>query len=351
MSSLPEHAYRLEGISPKAYEHPADRAATAALASIPHLDTVVRKISELGYERALRTSMLGSSVKLGPDQLPDVHAEHRRAYETLDMEPLPDLYLTQHPIANALTIGAGRPIVVVQSGLVGLLDASGLRAVFAHEAAHTLSDHNLYRTALVIMLRLSAGTRLPLGVLPVGAVLLEWSRAGELTCDRAAALVTRDPESVCRVLMAVAAGSQAERLNLDAFMRQGMEYREGAKGLERLSRLLLDIGVTHPMPVRRIHELMSWVRSGEYDRIVAGDYRRRSEPVEPFAEAGDAVNHYAERFRGAFAEAGQSVAEAGQQLGEWLRRRARERVSGDEEPQEGSPHDGAADAHGAGAGD
>jgi hypothetical protein len=35
-------------ISPKAYEHPADRAATTALSSIPYLDQVVRKLVELG---------------------------------------------------------------------------------------------------------------------------------------------------------------------------------------------------------------------------------------------------------------------------------------------------------------
>jgi len=37
MTTLPEDQ-RLAGISPKAYEHPADRAATAALKSIPMLD-------------------------------------------------------------------------------------------------------------------------------------------------------------------------------------------------------------------------------------------------------------------------------------------------------------------------
>ena len=41
---------RLKDISSKAYEHPADRAATAALQSIPMLDTVVRKLIEFGYE-------------------------------------------------------------------------------------------------------------------------------------------------------------------------------------------------------------------------------------------------------------------------------------------------------------
>jgi Zn-dependent protease with chaperone function len=328
MAELPAESYRLPGISPKAYEHPADRAATAALGAIPHLDTVVRKISEFGYERALRRAYLGSSVRLGGDQMPEVFAEHSRAYRTLDLDPVPDLYLTLHPLANAMTVGAGQPIVVVRSSLIGLLQAPELRAVFAHEAAHTLSDHNLYRTALLIMVRLARSAPLPLALLPITPVLLEWSRAGELSCDRAAALVTRDPMSVCRTLMVLAAGAEASRLNLDAFMRQGQEYREGAKGFERISRLFVDLGATHPMAVKRIHELMSWVRSGDYDRIIGGDYQRRDEPAEPLQEASDAVDHYTERFRAAFSDAGQSfseagqqVAEVGQQLADWLRRR------------------------------
>ena len=34
--------HRLEGISPRAFQHPADKAATAALAQIPGVDQVVR---------------------------------------------------------------------------------------------------------------------------------------------------------------------------------------------------------------------------------------------------------------------------------------------------------------------
>jgi Zn-dependent protease with chaperone function len=327
MSALPAEGYQLKDISPKSYEHPADRAATAALKSLPYMDTVVRKLIELGYERALRQAYLGSSVRLGEDQLADVYMAHLRAYATLDVEPVPDLYLTQVPIANAITIGAGRPIVVVQSGLVQLLEVEQLRAVFAHEAGHVLSDHVLYRTALVILLRLSAIPGIPLPLLPVRTALMEWFRAAELSCDRAAALVTRDPQTVCRTLMVVAAGAEAERLDLDVFMRQGIDYREKGSGLERLSRLLLDLGITHPMPVRRVHELTEWVKGGDYDRIVAGDYQTRGEPVRPREQAGEAAAHYSKRFREMFREAGESVRDVGESLGdlgnqlsEWLRR-------------------------------
>ena len=319
MVSLPTEGYQLKRISSKAYEHPADRAATAALKAIPHLDTVVGKIIEFGYERALRRGVLGSAVRLGEDQLGHVWRAHARAYATLDLEPVPDLYLTQHPIANAMTIGAGRPIVVVNSELVQLLDGEQLRGVFAHEAGHVLSEHVLYRTALVILLRLSALPGIPLPLFGLKAALMQWFRAAELSCDRAAALVIRDPIAVCRTLMVITAGAEAVNLDLDVFMRQGQDYREQGSPFDRFSRLLIDLNLTHPMSVQRLHELMEWVQSGDYDRIVAGDYVSRDEPLRPKAEAGDAVAHYAERFRDTFKDLGESVNDAGQQLSDWLR--------------------------------
>src|SRR5215213_5719858 len=111
---LPEDQ-RLTELSSKAYEHPADRAATAALASIPMLDLVVRKLIEFGYERALRQVFLAGSVRLGPEQLPEVYAAHRAALARLDIAEVPELYLTQYPVTNAAAIGSERPMVLVVS--------------------------------------------------------------------------------------------------------------------------------------------------------------------------------------------------------------------------------------------
>jgi Zn-dependent protease with chaperone function len=322
-----ETAWKLEGISSRAYQHPADRAATAALAKVPYLDQVVRKLVALGYERALRAASLGSAVRLGEAQLPHIWVLHRQVFNTLDLKRVPDLYLTQFPLANAFTIGTDRPIVVLNSELVRILDDEGRRVVLAHEAAHIQSDHVLYRQALMILLMLGSSMRLPiLAGLPLLAIqlpLLEWSRAAELSCDRAAALVTRDPQAVCRAMMVIAAGEAAEDLNLDAFIAQGMEYSEGGSGLERLTKLLQDLRLTHPMPVRRVRILLDWVRSGEYDRMVRGDYMRRGEEPTAREEADAAGAFYADRIGKAIQSAGSSVAEVGEQLGEWLRRTRR----------------------------
>jgi Zn-dependent protease with chaperone function len=322
--ALPVDAWKLEGISPRAYQHPADRAATAALQKVPYLDEVVRKLIALGYERALRAAALGSSVRLGQEQLPHIWVLHRQCFHTLDLELVPDLYMTQFPIANAATIGTDRPVVVLNSELVRILDDDGRRAVLAHEAAHVHSGHVLYQTAMLILLRIAGSVRMPLlaglPLLAIQLALLEWFRGAELSCDRAAALVTRDPLAVCRALMVISAGEASEQLSLDAFINQAMDYSEGGQGLEKLTRMLQQLGLTHPMPVRRVRHLLDWVREGGYDRIVGGEYIRAGEEPPLRDETDAAQEHYAARISDAFQTAGSSIGEVGQQLGDWLAR-------------------------------
>jgi Zn-dependent protease with chaperone function len=326
--SLPVDAYQLPGISPRAYQHPADRAATAALARVPYLDQVVRKLIALGYERALRAAALGAAVRLGQEQLPGIWVLHRQVFHVLDVEAVPDLYLTAFPIANASVIGSERPVVVLNSELIRVMDADGRRAVLAHEAAHVHSDHVLYQTALAILLRIGAGGLPALAGLPLLAIryaLLEWFRGAELSCDRAAAIVTRDPLAVCRTLMVLAAGGSASELNLDGFIAQALDYDTSGKGLERLTKMLQDLNVTHPLPVRRVRLLLDWVRGGEYDRIIGGEYIRRGDEPPLREEADGAAAHYSARIGDAFDQAGSSISEVGEQLSQWLARQRGEK--------------------------
>ena len=327
--NLPEALEPYPEISSKAYEHPADRAATAALKAVPMLDTVVRKLVEFRYERALRQFYLGNSVKVGERQLPVLWGSHLGVAKILDM-PVCDLYVSGSMEANARTIGSQSPMIVFDSSLLERLGPGEQRVVLAHEVGHILSDHVLYMTALDILLR--AGGGLPgivgLPVRAVKAVLLEWMRAAELSCDRAATLAVRDPRIVCRTLMVTAGGLSPDQLNLDAFMTQAMEYESWEDSHDRVRRFFLEIGATHSYAVRRVSEVMKWVQSGEYDRINRGEYRRRGDDKNVREEASDAVEFYAERFRSLFREIGENVTNLGSQVGDmsqqvadWLRNR------------------------------
>ena len=111
-----------------------------------------------------------------------------------------------------------------------------------------------------------------LPLLAVKMALLEWFRAAELSCDRAATLVNRDPLVTCRTLMVLAGGTSSRKLDLDAFVRQASAYEEWEPGWDKLARVRIELGQTHAFPVKRVSELMKWVRSGDYDRIVDGSY-------------------------------------------------------------------------------
>jgi Zn-dependent protease with chaperone function len=328
-TALPEDQ-RLINLSSKAYEHPADRAATAALQSIPMLDVVVRKLIEFGYERAYRQQFLAASVRLGDDQLPEVWADWNAVCARLDLPERYDIYLTQFPVTNAAAIGAGKPMVVINSRCIDLLDELELRTVLGHEAGHILSAHVLYRTALLILLQLSGAARLPmiagLPLLAVKLALLEWYRAAELSSDRAATLVNRDPLVTCRTMMVLAGGVSARKLDLDAFIRQANDYEEWSSGWDKLNRLRAQLSLTHSYPVRRVKEITAWVQSGEYDRIVAGEYPTRDQQADARKEAGDAVEFYKERFRAIFSEFGvervqERAADAANKLSDWLKPR------------------------------
>ena len=328
--NLPEGLKPYPNISPKAYEHPADRAATAALKAIPMLDTVVRKLIEWQYEKAFRQTYLSNSVRVGETQLPDLWSNHQAVCRILDMPQVYDLYVTDTMGANAAAAGSKNPIVIFGSPLFERFGAGEQRSVLAHEVAHILSDHMLYRTALGIILSAGSSFPFPIGlpIRAVGAVLLEWYRAAELSCDRAAALVVRDPRIVCSSLIVLAGGMHADKFNLDAFLAQAQEYEDWDDPSDRVRRFFYEINATHPNSVRRVSEVMKWVKTGDYDRIQRGEYIKRGEEPPVSEEASKAMEFYAERFRALFKDLGDNVTKMGnqaagvaEQVADWIRSR------------------------------
>jgi Zn-dependent protease with chaperone function len=320
-----ELAQRYEQISPKAYEHPADRAATSALHAIPLLDQVIKRFTDLNHERRLRQIIIGNSVRIGEDQVPDAWRSYVACASILDLPAVPNLYVVNDPGVNAMTLGAKTPIVVVNSSLLGGYRPNEVQTVFAHELGHVLSEHYYYMTALVLLKQIMEGAlpkNLLLG-LPVRGMylaLLEWARAAELSSDRAAALVMGDPLEPCGVLMRIAGGA-LPGMSLDAFLRQATEYHEEDDLFARHARFWVELTLTHPIAVRRVKELIDWVQAGDYDRIRSGNYPRRGQEPDPSTEFSAAVAHYRERFNGVVDRTAGSVTEMSRSFAAWLRKR------------------------------
>src|ERR687886_660892 len=226
-------------LSKHEYIHPADSRALSALRAIPGIDTAVKKLLQVTGESVIRVIFMASAVRVTPRQCLDLYAKLQVACTTLGVD-MPDLFVQQSPVVNAFTGGVTRPVVVLYSGLLERLDDEETLAVIAHEVGHIHAEHVLYLTAAHL---LEAVANVAIAAAPVAsliaqlmsatmrAALLAWARRAELSCDRAALLVTQDADVIGRTMMKLSGGTYAWR----------------------------------------VAEILKWTESGEYRRLIEGE--------------------------------------------------------------------------------
>ncbi len=293
----------LTGISSRAWEHPADRGALVALRKLKGFDTVLKAISSLFNERANRLVFLGSMIRADDRQFAGLNRLLAEVGRTLDVGELPELYVQNSPVTNAKCVGMDKPIIVINSAMLDLLDEEEMRFVVAHELGHAMSGHAVYRTLLDRLGKLTGVfNSVPIGGIGarmITAALYEWQRKSELSADRAGLLATQDPATAFRVHMKLACGSgDLSDLDQTSFFAQGQEYLESTDLRDSVLKLLLVEEQTHPFAVVRAAELRRWVDSGEYTQILGGTYPRRED--DGSASMTDAAKQAADSYTEAF---------------------------------------------------
>ena len=291
------------GISSDAFRHPLDKEAEVALRSVPGFDLIASNFVEFVYERPQYVYLMGNALQVGPRQYASIYHLFRECARDLDIFPEPGLFVSQNPQVNSYALGQEHPYIILNTGLLDLVDEAELRAVLAHELGHIKCGHPILNQMAIWAMGVASmigEMTFGLGNLVSSGLIYafyEWRRKAELSADRAALLVTDDLKCVMKSMMELAGVSTkyAQECSLDEFIRQSEQYRDlDQDGLNQVYKFLLYNGgqgtmLSHPFPVERIQYLRQWADSAEYRKIRSGQYQR--------ATAEGSVNVKAEKSK------------------------------------------------------
>lgn len=203
--------------------------------------------------------LLGTAVKVGPNQYPRVHAIAKSCADTLGI-PMPMVFVQgRFDSINAMTLGTDKDsVIIIHSVTLDYLDDGELKFVIGHECGHIQNGHMVYLTAMRILTQV-AGAMFGWFVQPALIALQSWSRAAEITCDRAGLLCCGDLEVGTRAFLKLVTGSKSlfDQLNVDQFLDQ---LREGREGIGRAAELTK----SHPYLTKRIESLRLFAESDVY---------------------------------------------------------------------------------------
>jgi len=249
------------GVRGEGYAFEGDLKVLRAMRSARTVERLMARFVQLN-KSVLAGQLLGSAVKVGPQQFPRIHRIVEECASTLGIAP-PQVYLVGNHTINAMTLGTDDDsFIIVHSGAVEQFTDDELRFVIGHECGHVQNNHVVYLTTLNLLTRIATmagGAILAPLLLPLQLALSSWSRAAEITCDRAGLLCCRDPRVATNSFLKLAIGSRKlfEELNTDAYLDQ---LREGRQGLGRVG----EITASHPFLTKRVEAIRIFADSALY---------------------------------------------------------------------------------------
>lgn len=257
------------------YEHPFDREALNKVEAIPLLPKATNFILNWTYIKWSIVSLCGSNFHVTRSSCEDLYNIARETWDTLGLEHIPDLYLQQGYDINAYTTGhQNDAYIVLSSGAVDKLSDKELQFVIGHESGHIRSNHVLYHTlcfyASYILGELGIFGKL---ALPIQTALQYWSRMSEFTADRAGLLACQDLNAALSAIMKLSGLPEKyyDKASVQGFMEQAREFQEKYGGTtDNIIKALEIFDEGHPWTIVRAVELIRWVESGQYQKILDG---------------------------------------------------------------------------------
>ena len=266
-------AKKLINLAAVSYEHPFDKAALAAMKSIPLFSSVVNFTLNWTNIKWTIVKFCGSNFHVTEKSCPELYNLVRDVTRTLSVDRMPEIYTEWNYGINAYTTGyKDNTLLNINTGAVDLLTEKELTYVVGHEVGHIKSGHVLYH----VMAEMISGILADMGILgnvagPLKVALLYWVRMSEFTSDRAGLLACQDLEAAISANMKMAGIPKKYFNTADPYIFAEQaneflsEYGDTANTIIKNISILDD---THPWTVLRAAELIKWVQTGGYQTVL-----------------------------------------------------------------------------------
>lgn len=270
-------ACRIDGNGIPDYAFSTDYDCRKKLDSIPRFYDTAKTITGTMVSRKTH-EYTRISMAAGPTQFPEIYRIACDCARILGIG-IPDIFILNNPEMNAFTYATDdiEPIVVIHSGLVERMNLGELKYIIGHECGHIQNYHGAYeylsRLVLGVGLNVVPGIgTLLFNLMTEGSrvLLAAWSRAAEVTADRAGMICADRPEdcysALAKLLYGGVIGSEHEidygaiRAQLEHTVSSVAKYDE-----------ILD---SHPATARRIATLQEFSECRVY-------YEWRSDQKQP----------------------------------------------------------------------
>lgn len=279
------------------YEHPFDRNALETLKRLPGFDKVAEFFLNWAAVKWEFVALQGSNFHITRESCKELYDQVRESADVLGVDEFPEIFTKWGYAVNGYTTGTrNTTMLVLYSGAVDLLTKSQLDFVIGHEMGHIKSGHVLYHTMADLIT--SAMSFIPLAsnlITPIRLGLLYWSRMSEFTADRAGLLACQDKKAVMDAIIKMSGAPQKmfDSLDEESFIRQAEEFETKFAGITDKAIKTVTIATsTHPWTVYRAGELLKWIKSGEYERLLekyaaiqctnSGGWVAKSEKICPY---------------------------------------------------------------------
>lgn len=259
-------------LEPAVFRHPLEQPQLDKMDKLPGTTNIVQKLAESIDEGALRSYFRASGIKISDQQHSDLLAKVKMICWTLGTNVLPEIYICYEGLSGplglqAFSYGVKKPFILLSPQALNTFDQLELVILLAQEISY-INSHQMslkMATDLLMLHNQNVVSRKLINTVTTNLnisqqmALTHWRFKSRLSADRAALLVSQDPQAMLNFFIKLSGGGTLSHVTPGSFRSQMLDFEEnfGEEWFEK-NWNLFGLVPHATLAVWRAAELLKW---------------------------------------------------------------------------------------------